>query len=155
MAWLFKGCNTVLWRLICYGLRVFQNFQDNPNFSEVHKKTFPQPLCLIFFWSRLLIERQTFWFWCWDTLLSALTSLEPFPEPLQNRICYILHSKCMYFSCFPITCSSAIWRSLFLRNRSHLRHFWYLQESWLNIIATFCWKILLRSDYSFVHSMKL
>ena len=140
MAWLFKGCNTLLWRLICYGLRVFQNFQDKLNFSEVYKKTFPQPLCLIFFWSRLLIERQTFWFWCWTSTKQNLLHI---------------HSKCMYFSCFPITCSSAIWRSLFLRNRSHLRHFWYLQESWLNIIAIFCRKILLRFDYSFVHSMKL
>ena len=39
----FKGCNTLLWKLTCYDLRVSQNFQDKPNLSGVFKKAFPQP----------------------------------------------------------------------------------------------------------------
>ena len=41
----FKGCNTFLWKLTYYDLRVFQNFQDKLNFSGVLKYTFPQPSC--------------------------------------------------------------------------------------------------------------
>ena len=46
---LFKKCNTLLWKLTYYGLRVFQKFQDTPNFSGVFKKAFSQPLCWVFF----------------------------------------------------------------------------------------------------------
>ena len=53
---------TLLWNVICYDLRVFQNFQDKPNFSGVFKKAFPQPPCLFFFQKRALIDRQTLLF---------------------------------------------------------------------------------------------
>ena len=43
-----KGCNTLLWKLTCFDLRVLQDFQDKPNFSGVFKKAFPQPPCLFF-----------------------------------------------------------------------------------------------------------
>ena len=39
---------THLWKLTCYDLWVFQNFQDKPNFSGVFKKAFHQPPCLFF-----------------------------------------------------------------------------------------------------------
>ena len=39
---------TLLWKLTCYYLWVFQNFQDKPNFSGVFKKAFPQLPCLFF-----------------------------------------------------------------------------------------------------------
>ena len=45
--------------------------------------------------------------------------LELLPEPPKNKICYRLRPKYESFSCFPIICSSAIWKSLFLRN-SHV-----------------------------------
>ena len=44
----FKWCNTLLWKLTYYDLRVFQNIQDKPNFIGIFKKAFPQPLCLFF-----------------------------------------------------------------------------------------------------------
>ena len=49
LAWgVFKGCKTLLWKLTCYDLRVFQHFQDKSNFSGVFKKAFSQPHCLLF-----------------------------------------------------------------------------------------------------------
>ena len=49
LAWgVFKGCKTLLWKLTCYDLRVFQNFQDKSNFSGVFKKAFSQPHCCLF-----------------------------------------------------------------------------------------------------------
>ena len=83
------------------------------------------------------------------------TGLELLPEPLQNKICYRLHPKYSPFSCFPIICSYAIWKSLFLQNMCYLRHFWYLEGSWLNVIPSFCRQVLLRTDYSLVHFMKV
>ena len=44
----FKGCNTLLWKITSYDLRVFHNFQDKPNFGGVFKKAFPQTPCLFF-----------------------------------------------------------------------------------------------------------
>ena len=95
----FKGCNTLLWKLTYYEHRVFQNFQDKPNFIGVFEKVFRQPPCLFF------LEQTT------DRLLrypAQCTGPELFPEPLQNKVCYRLHPKCTPFSCFPIICSSAI-----------------------------------------------
>ena len=49
LAWgVFKGCKTLLWKLTCYDLRVFQNFQGKSNFSGVFKKAFSQPHCCLF-----------------------------------------------------------------------------------------------------------
>ena len=103
----FKGCNALLWKLNCYDLRVFQNFQDKSNFSGVFKKTFPQPSCLFLFLEQTT-DRKI------DLLFLVLrhpaqcTGLELLPEPLQNKICYRLHPKCTPFSCFPIIYSSAM-----------------------------------------------
>ena len=69
----------------------------------------------------------------------------------QNK----LHPKHTPFSCFLIICSSAIWKSLFSRNRSYLRHSWYLEGNWLNVIPSFCWQILLCADYSLIYFMKV
>ena len=60
---------------------------------------------------------------CWVLRYPAhCTDIELLPEPPQNKIYYRLHRKYTSFSCSPIICSSAIWKSLFLRNRSYLRH---------------------------------
>ena len=64
--------------------------------------------------------------------------LELLPEPPKNKICYRLRPKYESFSCFPIICSSAIWKSLFLRNRSYLPHFFL---SWRKL--TECYSKLL------------
>ena len=83
-------------------------------------------------------------------LPSQCTALQLLAEPLQNKICHTLHAKFTPFSCFPIICLPAIWKSFFfLRNRSYLRHYW------LNVIPTFCQQLLLRADYSLVHFMKV
>ena len=47
------------------------------------------------------------------TLPVYCTRLVLLPELPQNKICFIFHSKYTFFSCFPIICSSAIWKSLF------------------------------------------
>ena len=41
------------------------------------------------------------------------TALQLLAEPLQNKICHTLHAKFMPFSCFPIICLPAIWKSFF------------------------------------------
>ena len=89
------------------------------------------PLC--FHLQEQITDRQI------DILLRVLRypaqciGLERLPELPQNEICYRLHSKYTLFSCFPINCSSAIWKSLFLKNMSYLYHFWYPEGSWLNV----------------------
>ena len=83
-------------------------------------------------------------------LLPQCTALQLLAEPLQNKICHTLHAKFTPFSCFPIICLPAIWKSFFfLRNRSYLRH--YL----LNVIPTFCQQLLLLANYSLVYFMKV
>ena len=109
------------------------------------------PACF-FSWNRPKIDRPS--------VLGAknpaqCTGLELLPEPFQNKICYRLHWKYTTFSYFSIICSSAIWKSLFLRNRSYLRNFWHLEGSWLHIILSFCRQLLLRVGYSLVHFMKV
>ena len=83
------------------------------------------------------------------------TSLELLPEPLQIKICYRLCWKCTHFSCFAVICWSAIWKSLFLQNRSWLCHLRYVEGGWLNSIPTFCQQLLLCVDYPVLHSMKV
>ena len=135
-------------------LRVFQNFQDKPNFSRVFQKVFPQLPCLL-----SLLEKTT------DRKVKLLflvlrcpvrcTDLELLPDPLQNKICYRLHPKCTPFSCFPIVCSPPLWKSLCFKNRNYLRHFWYFEGNWPNVISTFCRQLLLLADCSVVHSRKV
>ena len=81
------------------------------------------------------------------------TRPEFLPEPPQNKICYRLHLKYTYLSCFPTICSSAVWKPLFLRNRSYLQHFDIFERSW--VIVSFCRQLLLLADYSFVHFLKV
>ena len=131
-------CNTLLWNHTCYDFRFFQNFQDKPrNVSGVFmEQTTDRQVDLLF----------------WDLRYTAhCTSLELLSYPLQNKTCYRLHPKYKSFFCFLIFCSSPVWKSLFLRNRSYLRHFWYLEGSWLNVISSFCRQLLLSADYSLVH----
>ena len=115
---------------------------------EYLKGRFLNPIAC-FFWNRPLIDRWIFCSRCWDIYPVHCTGLEIFPELSQNKICYILHPKHTSFSCFSIICTCAIWKSLFLR------HFWYLEGSWLNLIQSFCRQILLRADYSLVYFMKV
>ena len=113
----------------CYDFQVFQNFKDKRrNISGEFTKAFPRQSCLFFFWNRPLIHR-------WVLRYPAqCTGLELLHEPFQNKICHRLHPKYMPVFCFPIICSSAIWKSLFLQNWSYLRHFWYHEGNWLNAI---------------------
>ena len=111
------------------------------------------PAC--FFSNRPLIDKWTFCSRSWDKYPAHCTGLELFPELPHNKICYILHPKYTSFSCFPIICSSAIWMSLFYRNKSYLRHILYLEVSWLNVTPSFWRHILLRADYSLVYFMKV
>ena len=115
----FKGCNALLWKLIRYDLRDFQNFQGKPNFSGVFKNAFPQQPCLLFFFLEQATDRKIDLLFLILIYPAQCTGLELLPEPLQNKICYRLHTKFMPFSCFLIICSSATWKSLFLRNRSY------------------------------------
>ena len=85
---------TVLWKLTCYDLRVFQNFQEIPNFSGVFKKAFPQPPCLLFFWNTPLVDRWTFCSRHSDIYPAYYTGLKLLHEPElhgpelpQNKIC--------------------------------------------------------------------
>ena len=110
---IFKGCHTLLRNHICNELRFFQNFYDKPrNFSGVFTKAFPQPPCLLFFLKQTTDKQIDLLFWVLR-YLAHCTGLELFPEPPQNKICYRLHLKYTSFSCFPIICSSSIWKSLF------------------------------------------
>ena len=110
---IFKGCYTLLWNHTCNELRFFQNFQDKPrNFSGVFTKAFPQPPCLFFFLEQTTDRQIDLLFWVLR-YPAHCTGLELLPEPPQNKICYRLHPKYTSFSCFPIICSSAIWKSLF------------------------------------------
>ena len=148
----FKKCSTLLWKLTCYDLRVFQNFQDTLQWS-IYKGI--SSITLFAFFLEQTTDRKI------DLLLLVMrspaqcTGLGLILETLQNKICNRLHPKCTSFSCFPIICSSVIWKSLFLRNRSYLHHFWYLERSWLNFIPTFCRQILLSTSYSLEHFMKV
>ena len=117
-------------------------------------EAFPQPSCLLFFLEQITDRQIDFLPW----LLrypAQCTGLEPLPESPQNKVCHRLHPEYTPFSCLPIICLSAIWKYLFLRNWSYLRHFWYLEGSWLNVIPSFCRQLLLPADYSLVHFMKV
>ena len=78
-----------------------------------------------FFWNRPLIDR---WNFCSRYCDIYCTGLELFPElsPPKN-----------------------------LLNITYLRHFWYLQGSWLNVVPSFCQQILLRANYFHVYFMKV
>ena len=75
--------------------------------------------------------------------------LELLPESPQNKFCYRLHPKYTAFSCFPVVCTSPVWKSLFLQNRSHLTHLWYLEGSWMNAFQNFCQQFLLHSNMAY------
>ena len=154
--WNFQGCNIFLWNCCNHELWFFQNFKHRPRkFDGLFTKAFPQPHSLSFFFLEQTTDRET------DLLAWVLRSpaycnaLEPLPEFPQNNICYRLQPKYTSFSCFSTICSFAIWKFLYLQNRSYLHHFWYLEGSWPNIIARFYWQNLLCADYSLVHIMKV
>ena len=110
---IFKGCCTLLWNHTCNKLRFSQNFQDKPrNFSRIFTKAFSQPPCSVFFLEQTTDRQTDLLFWVLR-YPAHCTALQHLPEPPQNKICYRLHPKYTYFSCFPIIWSSAIWKSLF------------------------------------------
>ena len=110
---IFKRCCTLLWNHTCNELRFSQNFQEKPrNFSRVFTKTFPQPPCSCFFLEQTTDRQIDLLFWVLR-YPTHCTALELLPEPSQNKICHRLHPKYTSFSCFPIICSSATWKSLF------------------------------------------
>ena len=125
------------------------------NLMDYLQKHFLNHTPCLFFFLEQTTDRET------DLLAWVLRSpaycnaLEPLPEFPQNNICYRLQPKYTSFSCFSTICSFAIWKFLYLRNRSYLHHFWYLEGSWPNIIARFYWQNLLCADYSLVHIMKV
>ena len=109
---IFKRCYTLLWNHTCNELRFFQNFQGKPrNFSGAFAKAFPQPPCF-FFLEQTTDRLIDLLFWILRYFVHC-TALELFPELPQNKICYRLRPKYMSFSCFPMICSSAMWKSLF------------------------------------------
>ena len=134
---IFKGCNTFSWNHACYEFQFFRNFQDKPrNFSGVCRKA--STTLLAFFLEETTDIQVNLLFWMLR-YPAQCTGLERLPETSHNKICYRLHPIYTAFSYFQITCSSTIWKSLYLRNRSYLRYFWYLQWSWLNVIEwLFC-----------------
>ena len=90
----------------------FRISQTNLNSVEYLKIHFlKHPACV--FWNRPLIDRWIFFSKCWDIYPAHYTGLELFLELHQNKICYILHPKYTSLPCFPIICTSAIWKSLF------------------------------------------
>ena len=110
---IFKGCYTLLWNHTCNDLWFFQNFQGKPRtFSGVLKKTFPQPPLLVFFLEQTTDRQIDLLFWVLR-YPAYCTGLELLPEPPQNKISFRLHTKYTSFSCSPITCLSAISKSLF------------------------------------------
>ena len=110
------------------------------------------PAC--FFWNTPLIDRWTFYSRCWEIYPAHCTGLELFLELSQNKICYILHPKYTSFSCFPIICTSANWKSLFNEIRVTYAIFDILKEAdWMLFQASadkFCYvsTILLYTDVS-------
>ena len=110
----FKRFYTLSLNHTCSNLRFFQNFQDKSrDFSGVFTKAFPQQPCLFFFsgadhWQK---DRP-----------SVLGAEIPCPlhwprtsswtSPKQNLL-QITSKNYTSFFCFPIICSSAIWKSLF------------------------------------------
>ena len=84
---IFKRCNTLLSKLICYDRWVLQNFQDKSNLIGVFAKAFPQPSCLFF----IFLEQTT------DDLGAeipcSVQCVELFSESLQNKTCYRLNPK--------------------------------------------------------------
>ena len=136
---IFKGCNTLLWKHICYDLPVFRNFRDKPrNLLGVFTQVFPPPPYLFFFLKQTTDRQIDLLFWVLR-YPAECASLELLPEPPQNKICYRLHPKHSPLFCFPIIYCSEILKSLFLRNTSYLCHFWCLEGSWLNVIPILCW----------------
>ena len=110
----FKGCSTL------YGSSLAMTFE----ISRISKTNLTSVKCLkrhfldhhAYFYLEQTTDRQiglyvlgaeiyTLPFYC--------TGLVLLPELPQNKICFIFHSKYTCFSCFPIICSSAIWKSLF------------------------------------------
>ena len=145
--WIFKGCDTLSWNHTGYGLRFPKtNLETSAKYLQRH--FFNHPACL--FLEQITDRYIDLLFWVLRYSFHC-HGLELLHEHPQNKICYSLHQKYTSFPCFPITCSSAIWKSFFLGNKSYLRHFWYLEGSWLNVITSFCRKRLLRGDYSLVH----
>ena len=110
---IFEGCYTLSLNHTCSDFRFFQNFQDKPRkFSGVFTKTFPQPPCLFFSGADH----------CQTDRPLVLGAEIPCPLhwprnsswtfPKQNLL-QITSKKYTSFFCFPIICSSAIWKSLF------------------------------------------
>ena len=110
---IFKGCYTILWNRAWNELWFFQNFQKKPrNFNGIFTKAFPQPPYLLFFLEQTTDRQIDLLFWVLRYPAHS-TGLELLPELPYNKICYRLHQKYTPFPCFPITCSSGIWKSLF------------------------------------------
>ena len=83
------------------------------------------------------------------------TGLELLAEPPQKWNLLQITSKTNAVLLFPNNLLVCNLKVLFLRKKSYLRHFWYLEGSWLNVISSFCQKLLLRANYSLVHIIKI
>ena len=104
-----------------------------------------------------------FWYWSLTDRPSALGAEMPClvhwsrsssrTSPKEDLL-HITSGICT-FSCTPVIWLSAVWKTLFLRNRSYLRHFWFLEGSRLNVISSFCRQLLLRADSSLVGFIKV
>ena len=106
-------------------------------------------MLLVFFFLEQTTDRET------DLLAWVLRSpaycnaLEPLPEFPQNNICYRLQPKYTSFSCFSTICSFAIWKFLYLQNRSYLTSFLI---SWRKLTEYYCKVLLTKSAMCWLFS---
>ena len=130
------------------------NFPEFPETSVEYLQRISSITLLVFFLEQTTDRQIYLLFWVLR-YPAQFTGLVLLCEPIQNKVCCRYHPKYMSFFCLLIICSSTIWESLFLRNRSYLSRFWYLEGSWLNVIPSFCLQLLLSVNYSLVHFMKV
>ena len=115
--WIFKGCDT--WNHTGYGLR-FPKTNLETSVEYLQRHFFNHPACL--FLEQITDRYIELLFWVLRYSVHC-HGLELLQEPPQNKICYSLHQKYTSFPCFPITCSSAIWKSFFFGKQELLTPF--------------------------------
>ena len=114
----FKGCNPLLWKLTCYDLQVSQISKTNLTSVEYLKRHFlNHPAC--FFFLERTTDREKELLFLVLRYPAPCTGLELLPEPLQKKNLLQTTFKMYVLLIFPTICSSAIWKFLFLRNRSY------------------------------------
>ena len=143
---IFKRCNTLLWNRTCYDFSRISKTNLETSVEYLQRHFFNHLVCFIL---EQTPDRQIHLLFLVLRYPAHCNGLELLPESPQNKFCYRLHPKYTAFSCFPVVCTSPVWKSLFLQNRSHLTHLWYLEGSWMNAFQNFCQQFLLRSNMAY------